>query len=162
MSGRGLSFFSEAKEYSARYLAYLIAKAGDRRARLFFERRYLKRRFLPSPAMVLFLRVYYSKAMAEFPVTNRKGPIKPLKIRPSAIRPIDIVLRRSAGPDLCRPPVEDAACGDDILTPVPCKSFLSPLKKKRPCRTSVACQYKYGYLYISFTIDPSSTFHESF
>jgi hypothetical protein len=45
--------------------------------------------------MVLFLRVYSSGAMAEYPVTNRKGPIKPLKIRPSAIRPIDIVLRGS-------------------------------------------------------------------
>jgi len=31
-------------------------------------------------------------------VTNRKGPIKSLKIRSPAIMPIDIVLRRSAGP----------------------------------------------------------------
>jgi hypothetical protein len=65
--------------------------------------------------MVLFLRVYSSGAMAEYPVTNRKGLIKPLKIRPSAIRPIDIVLRRSAGPGFRRPPIENAACGDDIL-----------------------------------------------
>jgi hypothetical protein len=48
--------------------------------------------------MALFLRVYSPEHMAKYPVTNRKGPIKPLKIRPSAIRPIDIVLRRSAGP----------------------------------------------------------------
>jgi hypothetical protein len=48
--------------------------------------------------MVLFLRVYSSRAMSEYPVTNRKEPIKPLKIRSSAIKPIDIVLRRSAGP----------------------------------------------------------------
>ena len=33
--------------------------------------------------------------MAEYPVTNRKEPIKPLKIRPSAMEPIDIVLRGS-------------------------------------------------------------------
>jgi len=46
--------------------------------------------------MVIFLRVYSSEVMAEYPVTNRKGLIKPLKIRPSAIKPIDIVLRRSA------------------------------------------------------------------
>jgi hypothetical protein len=46
--------------------------------------------------MVLFLRVYSPEVMAEYPITNRKGPIKPLKIRPSAIRPIDIVLRGSA------------------------------------------------------------------
>jgi hypothetical protein len=46
--------------------------------------------------MVLFLRVYSPEVMAEYPVTNRKGPVKPLKIRPSAIKPIDIVLRRSA------------------------------------------------------------------
>jgi hypothetical protein len=52
--------FSEAKEYSARYLAQLAAKAGDRRSWVFLERRYLKRGF-----------------------------------RPSAIKPIDIVLRRS-------------------------------------------------------------------
>ena len=61
---------------------------------------------------------------------NHVSSLQSLKIRPSAIRPIDIVLRRSAEPDLCRPPVEDAACGDDILTPVPCKLFLSPLKKR--------------------------------
>src|SRR4030042_6099952 len=130
MSGRGLSFFSEAKEYSARYLAYLIAKAGDRRSRLFFERRYLKRRFRPSQAVVLFLRIYYSKAMAEYPVTNRKGPIKSLKIRPSAIRPIDIVLRRSAGPGLYRPPLLR------VMHNVR-HCILSPLKKKSPCRTSL-------------------------
>jgi hypothetical protein len=76
--------------------------------------------------MALFLRVYSPEAMAEYPVTNRKGPVKPLKIRPSAIKPIDIVLRRSAGPGFRRPPVEDAACGDDIHTPIPCRSFLSP------------------------------------
>jgi hypothetical protein len=46
--------------------------------------------------MVLFLRVYSPEAMAEYPVTNRKGHIKPLKIRPSAIMPVDIVSRRSA------------------------------------------------------------------
>jgi hypothetical protein len=45
--------------------------------------------------MVLFLRVYSPGAMAEYPVTSQKGHIKPLKIRPSAIRPIDIVLRGS-------------------------------------------------------------------
>jgi hypothetical protein len=50
--------------------------------------------------MVIFLRVYSPGVMAEYPAANRKGLIKPLKIRPSAIRPIDIVLRRSAGPDL--------------------------------------------------------------
>jgi hypothetical protein len=94
MSGRGS--FSRAKEYSARYFAYLAAKAGDHRSRLFFERRYLKRRFYPCTAMVLFLRVYSPEGMAEYPITKRKGPIKPLKIRPSAIKPLDIVLRRSA------------------------------------------------------------------
>jgi hypothetical protein len=74
--------------------------------------------------MVLFLKVYSTEAMAEYPVTNRKRTIKPLKIRPSAIRPIDIVLRRSAGPGFYRPPVKDAVCGDDILMPIPCKQFL--------------------------------------
>jgi hypothetical protein len=54
-------------------------------------------------AMVLFLRVYSSGAMAEYPVTNRKGPIKPLKIRPSAIRPIDIVLRGSVVTEFVSP-----------------------------------------------------------
>jgi hypothetical protein len=115
--------FFKAKKYGARYLAQLVAKAGDRRSRLFFERRYLKRRFLPGPAMVLFLRVYSPGAMAEYPVTNRKGPVKPLKIRPSAIRPIDIVLRRSAGPGFCRPPDEDANSLQIIS---------SPLKKRSP------------------------------
>jgi hypothetical protein len=43
-----------------------------------------------------FLRVYSPGAMAEYTVTSQKGHIKPLKIRPSAIRPIDIVLRGSA------------------------------------------------------------------
>jgi len=28
MSGRGVSFFSQVKEYTARYFAYLVAKAG--------------------------------------------------------------------------------------------------------------------------------------
>jgi hypothetical protein len=84
--------------------------------------------------MVLFLRVYAPEGMAEYPVTNRKGNIKPLKIRPSAIKPIDIVLRRSTGPDPCRQPVEDAACGDDILMLVPCKLFLCSYKKGRPPR----------------------------
>jgi hypothetical protein len=68
--------------------------------------------------MALFLRVYSPEVMAEYPVTNRKGPVKHLKIRPSAIKPIDIVLRRSAGPGFRRPP-------DDILKPVTCRSFLS-------------------------------------
>jgi hypothetical protein len=45
--------------------------------------------------VVLFLRVYSSIAIAEYLVTIRKGHIKPFKIRPSAIRPIDIVLRGS-------------------------------------------------------------------
>jgi hypothetical protein len=71
--------------------------------------------------MVLFLRVYSPEVMAEYLITNRKGPIKPLKIRPSAIRPIDIVLRRSAGPSFWSPPVEDAVCGNNLLMPVPCK-----------------------------------------
>ena len=30
------------------------------------------------PGNGLILRVYSSKAMAEYPVSNRKGPIKPL------------------------------------------------------------------------------------
>jgi hypothetical protein len=46
--------------------------------------------------MVLFLRVYSPEVMAGYQAINRKGFIKHLKIRPSAIRPIDIVLRRSA------------------------------------------------------------------
>jgi hypothetical protein len=33
--------------------------------------------------------------MAEYTVNIRKGPVKPLKIRPSAIELIDIVLRGS-------------------------------------------------------------------
>jgi len=66
MSGMEVSFFSEAKEYSARHFAYLVAKAGDHGSRLFFERRYLKRRFRPGPAVVLFLRVYSSEVMAEY------------------------------------------------------------------------------------------------
>jgi len=45
--------------------------------------------------MVLFLRVYSQEVPAEYPVTNRKRPFKPLKIRSSAIEPIDIVLRGS-------------------------------------------------------------------
>jgi hypothetical protein len=35
------------------------------------------------------------RSLAEYPVTIRKGHIKPLKIRPSAMEPIDIVLRGS-------------------------------------------------------------------
>jgi len=50
--------------------------------------------------MVLFLGVYSSTAMAEYPVTIRKGPVKPLKIRLSAIKPIDIVLRGSVVTEL--------------------------------------------------------------
>jgi hypothetical protein len=87
----------EISLYGAWYLVYLAAKAGDRRSRLFFERQYLKRRFRPSQAMVLFIRVYSTEVMTEYQVTNQKRPNKPLKIRPSAIKPIDIVLRRSAG-----------------------------------------------------------------
>jgi len=35
-------FFSEAKKYSARYLAYLVTKAGDtNQVPLIFSRRYL-------------------------------------------------------------------------------------------------------------------------
>jgi len=59
-------FFSVAKEYSAQYLAYLAAKAGDCRSRLFLERRYLKRRFQPSQVVVLFLGVYSTEVMAEY------------------------------------------------------------------------------------------------
>jgi hypothetical protein len=92
---------------------------------MFFERRYLKKRFRPSPAMALFLRVYSPEVIAEYPVTNRKGPVKPLKIRPSAIKHIDIVLRRSAGPGFRRPP-------DDILVLVPRRLFLHLCKKGRP------------------------------
>ena len=51
----------------------------------------------------LFLRVYSSRDMAKYIVTNRKVPLKPLKIRPSSIKPVDIVLRRSAGPGLYHP-----------------------------------------------------------
>jgi hypothetical protein len=36
---------------------------------------------------------YSPEVMAEYPVINRKGPVKPLKIKPSAIKPIDIILR---------------------------------------------------------------------
>jgi len=35
--------------------------------------------------------------MAEYPVMARKESIKPLKIRPHTVKPIDIVLRRTAG-----------------------------------------------------------------
>jgi len=42
------------------------------------------------------LRVYAPKFMAEYPVVSRKESIKPLKIRPPAIKHIDIFLRRSA------------------------------------------------------------------
>jgi len=73
------------------------SKAGHLRSRLFFERQYLKRRFHPSPAVVLFLRVYPTRAIAEYPIVKSKESIKSLKIRPPAIKPIDIVLRRSAG-----------------------------------------------------------------
>jgi len=62
-----------------------LINQGDRRSLLFLERRYLKRGFWPGHAMVLFLRVYSSGAMAECPADIRKGPVKPLKIRPSAI-----------------------------------------------------------------------------
>jgi len=56
--------------------------------------------------VVLFLRVYAPIIMAEYPVANRKEHIKPLKIRPRAMKPIDIVLKRTAGvgnPTLCPP-----------------------------------------------------------
>jgi len=71
------------------------SKASNQRSRLFFERRYLKRRFYLSPAVVLFLMVYAPKSLAEYPVIKSKEFIKPLKIRPPAMPPIDIVLRRS-------------------------------------------------------------------
>jgi hypothetical protein len=58
--------------------------------------------------------------MAEYPVINRKGLIKSLKIRPPAIKPIDIVLRRSAGPGLYRPPLLRVMqnTGHRILSPL--------------------------------------------
>jgi len=52
----------------------------------------------------LFSRVYAPEVMAECLVINRKKSIKTLKIRPHARKPIDIVLRRTAGaggPALC-------------------------------------------------------------
>src|SRR4030042_3357005 len=61
-----------------------------------------------------------------FWVANRKGSINPLKIRPPAIRPIDIVLRRSACPGFYRPPFEDAAYGDDLIILILYRSFLRP------------------------------------
>jgi len=54
-----------------------------------------QKEFHTSLEVVLFLRVYARKSMAEYPVANCKEPIKPLKIRPHAIKPIDIVLRRT-------------------------------------------------------------------
>jgi hypothetical protein len=56
--------------------------------------------------VVLFSRVYSPESMAEYPVIIMKELIKPLKIRPHAMKPIDIVLRRIAGaggPALCTP-----------------------------------------------------------
>jgi len=82
------------------------SKAGGWRSRLFFERRYLKKESHSSPAVVLFLRVYAPKSIAEYPVINRKESFKSLKIRLPAIKPIDVVLRRTAvtgGPALCAP-----------------------------------------------------------
>jgi hypothetical protein len=84
-------------------MAILVVKAGDYRSRLFFERRYLKRGFRPGPAMVLFLGVYSSGAMAKYPVAIRKWHFKPLKIRPSAMELIDIVLRGSVVTGLVSP-----------------------------------------------------------
>jgi len=45
--------------------------------------------------VVLFSRVYSPELLAEYPVTSGKEPIKPLKIKPHAIKPIDVVLRRT-------------------------------------------------------------------
>jgi len=104
-----------------------LINRGGHRSRLFFERRYLKRRFLPGPAVVLFLRIYSPEAMAACPVSNRKGLVKSLKIRPPAIRPIDIVLRRSA--------VTWFVSTALATSYARCRTLYSFLKKA-PCRTS--------------------------
>jgi len=70
-------------------------KGGQSQVTAVLRKTISQKKFRPSPAMVLFLRVYSPEVMAEYPVTNRKEPIRPLKIRPSAIKPVDIVLRRS-------------------------------------------------------------------
>jgi hypothetical protein len=69
--------------------------------------------------MVLFLRVYSSGDMAEYAVNIRKGPVKPLKIRPSATKPIDIVLRGSAVTRFVAP-----ACWDLPVLPVSSRRHL--------------------------------------
>jgi len=87
--------FSKAK--IVRYPALFITRSKGELSQVtaVIRKTISQKRFRLSPEMVLFLRVYSPEFMAEHPVTNRKGPIKPLKIRPSAIKPIDIVLRKS-------------------------------------------------------------------
>ena len=82
------------------------SKAGGWRSRLFFERRYLKRNPTQSLRWSYFQGFTPQNSWQNTHVARKKQHIKPLKIRPHATKPIDIVLRRTAGtgdPALCTP-----------------------------------------------------------
>ena len=106
MSGRGLFFQSERIRRPVFFTTHRKGRRSQVTAAL--RKTISQKKILTKPGHGLILRVYSPEVMAEYQVTSQEGPIKPLKIRPSAIKPIDIVWRRSAGPDFCCPPVEDA------------------------------------------------------
>jgi hypothetical protein len=62
----------------------------------FFEKRYLERNSTQCWPGSYFLRVYAYKARQNIMLLFGKNLFKPLKIRPPAMTPIDIVLRRLA------------------------------------------------------------------
>jgi hypothetical protein len=70
-----------------------------------------QKRIPARPGNGLIFKGLLLRSLAEYPVTNREGHIKPLKIRPSAIEPIDIVLRGSVVTYFVSP----ACCGLPVL-----------------------------------------------
>ena len=67
------------------------------RFRLFFERRYLKRNPTQSLRWSYFQGFTPQNSWQNIRAARKKQHFKPLKIRPHATKPIDIVLRRTAG-----------------------------------------------------------------
>jgi hypothetical protein len=61
----------------------------------------ISKKIPPKPGNGLIFKGLLLQSLAEYLAAIRKVHIKPLKIRPSAIKPIDIVLRGSAVTGFC-------------------------------------------------------------
>ena len=90
---QGSLFEGEILQYPV--LRIMQSKAGDR-GHGFSLKDDISKEIPLKPGSGLIFKGLRPEVMAEYTVINRKESIKPLKIRPPAIKPIDIVLRRSA------------------------------------------------------------------